>query len=431
MPSAAAARSASANTMTGALPPSSRWTRLTLAAAAAATCEPARTDPVMATMSGRWCETSARPVSRSPQTTFSTPGGSTSVGDLPEQQRRGRRRVGRLEHDRVAGRERRGDLPDRHHQRVVPRRHLADDPDRLAPHPGGVARHVLPRAQPVEHAGGAGEEPQLVDAGRHLVGRGQVQRLAGVAGLDGDELVGTLLDRVGEAQQRELALGRRRAAPRGERLRRRAVGRVDVLRPGQRRAGVLLPGGRVDHRRGAAVRGGPLDAPDHVAQLDASRRSGSRVLSSQSVRRTLRRRTSAREPWTVHSADRTHRGRRNQKFTRPVTTDSLASRAARRAPPSAGGHTQTSAGAPGARRRLQGDRRAAPGGRPAAVRHHRQGDRAVRGRRAPARPAPHRLRRHADRRGDRPAPGGLLPAGDDRAEVRGRPRRWSRTRSPR
>ena len=37
----------------------------------------------MATMSGRACETSARPVVRSPQMTFSTPGGRTSAATSP------------------------------------------------------------------------------------------------------------------------------------------------------------------------------------------------------------------------------------------------------------------------------------------------------------------------------------------------------------
>ena len=79
MPSAAAAGSASSNTMTGALPPSSRWTRLRVGAAAAATSMPARTEPVTDTMAGVSCTTSARPVSRSPQTTLKTPGGRCSA----------------------------------------------------------------------------------------------------------------------------------------------------------------------------------------------------------------------------------------------------------------------------------------------------------------------------------------------------------------
>ena len=39
---------------------------------------PARTEPVIATSCGIGCSTSARPVSRSPQTTLSTPGGRNS-----------------------------------------------------------------------------------------------------------------------------------------------------------------------------------------------------------------------------------------------------------------------------------------------------------------------------------------------------------------
>ena len=39
---------------------------------------PARTEPVMATICGVLCSTSARPVSRSPQTTLRTPGGRNS-----------------------------------------------------------------------------------------------------------------------------------------------------------------------------------------------------------------------------------------------------------------------------------------------------------------------------------------------------------------
>ena len=39
---------------------------------------PARTEPVIETICGVWCATSARPVSRSPQTTLSTPGGRNS-----------------------------------------------------------------------------------------------------------------------------------------------------------------------------------------------------------------------------------------------------------------------------------------------------------------------------------------------------------------
>ena len=40
---------------------------------------PARTEPVIDTIAGISCSTSARPVSRSPQTTLNTPGGRNSA----------------------------------------------------------------------------------------------------------------------------------------------------------------------------------------------------------------------------------------------------------------------------------------------------------------------------------------------------------------
>ena len=49
------------------------------AAAAEATSMPARTEPVIETIRGVGCATSARPVSRSPTTTLSTPGGRNSA----------------------------------------------------------------------------------------------------------------------------------------------------------------------------------------------------------------------------------------------------------------------------------------------------------------------------------------------------------------
>ena len=47
-------------------------------AAEAATSMPARTEPVIETSPGVLCSTTARPVSRSPQTMLSTPGGRNS-----------------------------------------------------------------------------------------------------------------------------------------------------------------------------------------------------------------------------------------------------------------------------------------------------------------------------------------------------------------
>src|SRR3954471_16624058 len=79
MSAAAEDRSASSKTITGALPPSSRWQRLSVSAAARATALPAAMLPVIETISGIGWLTTAAPVVRSPQTTLNTPGGRMSA----------------------------------------------------------------------------------------------------------------------------------------------------------------------------------------------------------------------------------------------------------------------------------------------------------------------------------------------------------------
>src|SRR3989304_2286497 len=123
-PSTTRSRSASSKIITGALPPSSRWTRFSVAAAARATSLPVATSPVRGTM--------------------------FTCGGAPRREGVGRRRgeayrgEGRLlrwlEDDGVAGGEGRPDLPDRHHQRVVPGGDRGDHADRL---PAGAARGVV------------------------------------------------------------------------------------------------------------------------------------------------------------------------------------------------------------------------------------------------------------------------------------------------
>src|SRR5215212_2704965 len=63
----------------GALPPSSKCTRFRSWEAASATCIPALTEPVIATIWGVGCWTSALPVSLSPHTTLKTPSGRNSA----------------------------------------------------------------------------------------------------------------------------------------------------------------------------------------------------------------------------------------------------------------------------------------------------------------------------------------------------------------
>ena len=168
------------------------------------------------------------------------------LGELSQQRGAGRRGVARLQDDGVARRQRRGDLPDHHHQRVVPRRDLADHADRLTPDVGGVVLHVLAGRLALEHPGGAGEEAEVVGGVRHLLRHRQAERLAGVLGLDRVDLLGPRVDRVGDLEQGGRSVLRCAVTPRLERLGRGGVRLVDVLVPGQRRGGVHLARRRVD-----------------------------------------------------------------------------------------------------------------------------------------------------------------------------------------
>ena len=76
-PVTAASRSASSNTMNGALPPSSSDTRLTVCAACAISSFPTAVEPVNVSLRTVGLSASSAPTSSAgPQTTFSTPGGT-------------------------------------------------------------------------------------------------------------------------------------------------------------------------------------------------------------------------------------------------------------------------------------------------------------------------------------------------------------------
>ena len=99
---------------------------------------PTAVDPVKAILRTSGCSTSRHPTSSPvPTTTFSTPCGQPGLEcQLAQAHRRQRSDLGRLDDGRVAGGERRPDLPRGHHHREVPRRDQADDAERL------VERHV-------------------------------------------------------------------------------------------------------------------------------------------------------------------------------------------------------------------------------------------------------------------------------------------------
>ena len=225
---AAASRSASANTMFADLPPSSSVTRLIVAAAPAAIERPTSVEPVNAILATSGCSTRRCPhVRPGPTTTFTTPSGRpASRASSREAQRRQRRQLRRLEHDRVARRERRRELPRRDRQREVPRRDQTDDAERLA-HRERLAARDRDRVaeQPLGRARVVAER---VDHHAHLAAR-VGDRLAGVARLEHRQLLAVLAERVGERVQHPRALAGRQRAPRRQRRRRARDRLVDLL----------------------------------------------------------------------------------------------------------------------------------------------------------------------------------------------------------
>ena len=216
-----ASMSASSKTITGALPPSSRWSRLTRSAATLAMCLPVSVSPVTEIIADLGVADEVVADRRARAGDDVEDAGREDVGgDLAEDQGRQRRPRRRLEDDRVAGRERRADLPAGHHDRVVPRRDRGDHPDRLTADHRGEAGHVLVDRLALHHPRAAGEEAQVVDHDRDLVDRG-ADRLAGVLRLEATELVGAGLDAVGELEEHPAPLGRGRVLPGLEGRRRR------------------------------------------------------------------------------------------------------------------------------------------------------------------------------------------------------------------
>src|SRR5215212_3191810 len=156
--------SASSKTITGALPPSSRWTRLSVCAAAFATSLPVATSPVRDTISTLGCRTIPAPTgSPSPVITLRTPPGkrsaaSSAILKLGHPQSRQGRLLGGFENDSVSRRQGGANLPDRHHQGVVPWGDLANYAHRLATDHGRVPSQVLTSSLALHNAAGTREE---------------------------------------------------------------------------------------------------------------------------------------------------------------------------------------------------------------------------------------------------------------------------------
>ncbi len=171
---------------------------------------------------------------------LTTPGGSSGLpAHVGEDERGQRRRLGRLEHDRVAARERRRDLPREHQQREVPGDDLRRDPERLRPPVREGVLELVGPAGVVEEV--RGRERQ-VDVARLL------DRLAAVERLGDGELARALLEDAGDAEEvlRALCRAQRRPAVReGLTRRRRPRGRRPrLLRARPRRAAPRSPARR-------------------------------------------------------------------------------------------------------------------------------------------------------------------------------------------
>ena len=232
MPSTAGSMSASSKTMTGALPPSSRCTRFRSLDGGLRDLHagPHRSGD-RDHLPGSGARSSRRPVSRSPVITFSTPAGRNSAATSASS----RVDDGVVSDGfstivlpaAIAG----ANFHDRHVERVVPGRHLADHADRLAADDRGVVLQVLAGRAALEHARGAGEEADLVDREQDLVGDEAARGLPVSCDSSVGELVGAL-----PPSRRRCGTGRagaRRASSRSRsrtRRRGRAVRRVDLLR---------------------------------------------------------------------------------------------------------------------------------------------------------------------------------------------------------
>src|SRR5215204_5834545 len=120
--------STSSQIMNGSFPPSSRFAGMRRSAAAILTLRPVSWLPVNATMSTPGCRTSMEPTLAGPVQNLQQPLGQL-MHEFSEAPRSERRILGRLQKHRVPRGERRGDLPGREQQRIVPGYDAGHRPD--------------------------------------------------------------------------------------------------------------------------------------------------------------------------------------------------------------------------------------------------------------------------------------------------------------
>ena len=233
--------------MIGALPPSSRWSRLTVSAAIRATRLPVTVSPVIETMRTFGWPTSASPMSApEPDRTLTTPGGRTSARISAKASAVSGVRADGLSTTVLPVASAGPSFQLGHVERVVPRRDRGDDADRVAPDDRGVAGQELVGRQAVHDPRRAGEEAEQVDARRpsRRSRRRPACRRSALSSRPSSSAFASSVSAI-LSRSRERSCGRR-LLPGLERLRGGFDRAVDVLRGAGRDVGDDLVVGRVD-----------------------------------------------------------------------------------------------------------------------------------------------------------------------------------------
>ena len=166
-----------------------------------------------------------------------------------------------LEHEGVAGGDRVGEHPHGHHGGEVEGRNACHDTEWLAQGVDVDAGGHLLAVGALEHLGDAtGELDVLEPAGEFAGGVGG--HFAVLLGDEVGDLVATRVHDLAEGEEDVGALGQRRRAPRGEGLLGHGDGGVHLGDTGESHRALLLAGGGVEDRAGAAGR------PGHALSVD-------------------------------------------------------------------------------------------------------------------------------------------------------------------
>ena len=210
-PSTALSRSASSKTMKADLPPSSSDSFLPEPAVALRMILPTSDEPVKAIFcdAGMIDDRRTR-VRAARQDVDDALRHAGALADLGEQDRGQRRELGRLQHHRAAGGERRRDLPGEHQQRKIPRDDLADDAGRLV-----AGKLAVERLRP------AGMMQEMADRQRHVDVAALADRLAVVDRFQHREQALVALHGAADGVEHLGALVAGRGAPFRQRLARR------------------------------------------------------------------------------------------------------------------------------------------------------------------------------------------------------------------